>query len=419
MIRTTRGQLSKTGRLTIVLALALALGCVPCLAQEAGGGEDANLDGILDILGPPPGVTVAHPAEATGGAADVEAGSLLAISWNLEACDVWGIDEATGACGWIGCTGFEALNSSARDRYGRIFSVENDFRDGRHRSLVQVDPDSGAGTFVATLDLGDCEPDVRALAFSPDDRLYAINNACPCTIAPDDLYRIELSTGVGTRVGPTGLSGIQGLAFSPDGQLFGWDMALGLVEIDPVTGTASDVDHLVGAEVFVQTLAFTPDGRLLAANNELWEISTADGSAMRVGSETYRDVRGLEYVLPYLPLDLNTEPYRDEARINVNSARTITVAVLGNDAMDVRELVAGSMRFGPWEAAPAHDMERPLVLAQHLVELNGDGRLDLLLHFHVDETGIGCGSSSAMLQGQLHTGKPAEGTATFTTKGCP
>ena len=69
--------------------------------------------------------------------------------------------------------------------------------DGKS-NLVVIDPSSG-GHPVATLDLGVVVPDMRGLSFSPDGTLFGINNG-----SPDDLNRIDVTTGVGALVGTTG-----------------------------------------------------------------------------------------------------------------------------------------------------------------------------------------------------------------------
>jgi hypothetical protein len=104
-----------------------------------------------------------------------------------------------------------------------------------------MNPNTGRGTKVATLNFGDVIPDVRGLAFSPGGVLFAINNTGPPGGAnPDDLFAIDVGTGVGTLIGRTGFTGVQDLAFAPDGTLYGWDISAGLLTIDPLTGRVLD-----------------------------------------------------------------------------------------------------------------------------------------------------------------------------------
>ena len=89
-------------------------------------------------------------------------------------------------------------------------------------ALITINPATGAGSFFADLNFGAATPDIRGLAFSFTDVLFALSNMGPAA-NPDDLYTINVATGVGTLIGPTGFSGLQSIAFSPAGVLYGWD----------------------------------------------------------------------------------------------------------------------------------------------------------------------------------------------------
>ncbi len=58
----------------------------------------------------------------------------------------------------------------------------------------------------------------------------------------DNLYLIDLATGDSTRIGPVGFLDVEGLAFSPDGVLFGADdESNSLIQISTETGSAAAV----------------------------------------------------------------------------------------------------------------------------------------------------------------------------------
>jgi hypothetical protein len=67
---------------------------------------------------------------------------------------------------------------------------------------------------------------------------------------PSTLITIDTATGAGTAIGPiTGFPCVSGLAFAPDGTLYGVsDPAFGgtgdLIRIDPITGSATAVGLL-------------------------------------------------------------------------------------------------------------------------------------------------------------------------------
>jgi hypothetical protein len=77
-----------------------------------------------------------------------------------------------------------------------------------------------------------------------------------------------------------------------------------------------------------------------------------------------------------------------------------------------------TLRFGPDEASPAHDLTDHWTHADHLQDRNLDGFMDLMMHFRTQESGIACGDLSATLTGNLFSGQAIEGMDTFRTVGC-
>jgi len=79
-----------------------------------------------------------------------------------------------------------------------------------------------------------------------------------------------------------------------------------------------------------------------------------------------------------------------------NPRALVTVAVLSTDALDATTLDPNSARFGPGGAVEVHrDGEGNA--RRHLEDVDGDGRLDLVLHFRLGDTGLDCQSSEATL----------------------
>jgi hypothetical protein len=52
------------------------------------------------------------------------------------------------------------------------------------------------------------------------------------------------------------------------------------------------------------------------------------------------------------------------------------------------------------------------------MDTNGDGQLDLVLHFRTEQTGIQCGDTSANLTGETAAGGKIAGTDAIRTVGC-
>jgi hypothetical protein len=210
------------------------------------------------------------------------------------------INEAAGVGLAVGPSGTSSLNSLAADTSGTLFSATNAL--GAGGQLFTINPANGVGTPGPVLGFGAVAADVRGLAFSAANVLFAINNTGPAGgLNPDDLFTINVAAGAGALIGATGLTDLQGLDFAPDGTLYGWDITVGLVTIDPAIGAATDVNPAVGAPADIQSIVFGPDGTLYGARNELFTINTATGVTALVGSGGYADVRGIEFVSTGVP----------------------------------------------------------------------------------------------------------------------
>ena len=213
------------------------------------------------------------------------ADQILGIAWPSGA---YRIDLSMGTTLPLGSGSHTGLNSMARDPEGRLLSV------GTGGILVSINPASGATTEIATLTAGGAVPVVPSLAVSPLGTLYAINREFP-----DTLYTVDVNSGNMTRVGSVGAGfTIQGLAFSPQGTLYGWDIGQGLVTIDTTTGAATDVNPSVGAPVGLQCLAFSPAGVLYGAQYALYTIDTGTGTPTATAVHGLFDIRGIDFIVP-------------------------------------------------------------------------------------------------------------------------
>lgn len=103
-----------------------------------------------------------------------------------------------------------------------------------------------------------------------------------------------------------------------------------------------------------------------------------------------------------ITVDVTIKPGGEPNSINPNSKGLIPVAILGSPSFDVNWIEATSLTFGPRfgtsTASPAHHQ------GGHLEDVNGDGFIDLLLHFKTQETQIHSGATEACVMGNTFDG---------------
>lgn len=118
-----------------------------------------------------------------------------------------------------------------------------------------------------------------------------------------------------------------------------------------------------------------------------------------------------------IPVTIDIKPGEFPNSINPNSQGVIPVAILTTTAMDntaafdATAVDPTTVHFGRTgtEAAPVQDA---------LEDVDGDGDIDMILHFNTQDTGIQCGHTSATLTGQIFDGQTIHGTDSIETVGC-
>jgi hypothetical protein len=106
---------------------------------------------------------------------------------------------------------------------------------------------------------------------------------------------------------------------------------------------------------------------------------------------------------------IDIDPGKLHNRVNSNSNELIGVAVLATDLFDPLSVDRSSVRFGP-AGAQANDTRN--------VDVDGDGRLDIVFYFKGRQVGLTCGDASAVLLGATFDGKEFEGTDSVEVLGC-
>ncbi len=108
-------------------------------------------------------------------------------------------------------------------------------------------------------------------------------------------------------------------------------------------------------------------------------------------------------------IDIN--PGNSANTINPRNQGVIPVAILTTPNFKASTIAPLSVRFGPGQAREVHGKG-------HMEDVDGDGDRDLVLHFHMQETGIECGATSAILSARTVEGQSISGKDTIKTVGC-
>lgn len=162
----------------------------------------------------------------------------------------------------------------------------------------------------------------------------------------------------------------------------------------------------------------TEIGLALASNIDEIEVRWPSGSVQTLTNVSVNQY--LTIVEPETPLtvSIDVKPGSAINAINPNSRGNIPVAILTTctsqgEALDFDATTVDplSVEFGPTGATESHGRG-------HIEDVDGDGDLDLVLHFRTQQTGIQCGDIEVSLVGETFSGQAIAGTDSIRTTGC-
>ena len=102
----------------------------------------------------------------------------------------------------------------------------------------------------------------------------------------------------------------------------------------------------------------------------------------------------------FLTVEIDIKPGNNTNPINLKGKGVIPVAILSTSAWNTRSDSLSSVQFGPNGTSS---------LSSNLVDVNNDGRLDIVLHFRTQQSGIRASDTQACLVGQTRSGTSIQG----------
>jgi streptogramin lyase len=377
-------------------------------------------------------------------------------------------EDATGAFLGIFATGLPGDRplSMTVGPDGNLYVGMNNFGPPFESFIRRFDGQTGA--FIDTFAAGGGLLGPGHLVFGPDGNLYVASFG---PFANSKVIRYNGITGAYiddfVQVGSGGLLGAEGLVFGPDGNLYVTSRVTNQVlRYDGLTGAFLGVFAAVGQNGPID-LVFGPDGNLYVLNNPSTNLEVlrfdgltgafidvfvsaftggSDGSSLVfgrdgnlyvttafIGNSVWRfngstgqlidtfvssGSGGLSYATGLTfststpkRISIDIKPASFPNNINPRSAGVIPVAILTTDSFDATTVDWTTVRFGATgtEAAPVRFA---------LEDVDGDGDIDMILHFTTQSTGIACGETSASLTGETFGGQMIQGADSIHTVGC-
>lgn len=141
--------------------------------------------------------------------------------------------------------------------------------------------------------------------------------------------------------------------------------------------------------------------------------SSGSGLHLQLGSTPGPDGADPQWT-PHEPvtrLEIDIKPGSEPNAIHMGSRGLIPVAVLTTPEVDALEVDVQTLVFGPGSARIAHRLG-------HAEDVDGDGDVDLVVHFPVQDSELVCGETAAELSGRTLQGHPLRGSDSIRTVGC-
>jgi hypothetical protein len=155
--------------------------------------------------------------------------------------------------------------------------------DTRDKQVYDIDPASGALSVVTPIVF----PELINSMDVSENGLSVVHARTSGTTSTRTIQYLDACTGTLTMIGPHGATAFGGIAFGPDGRLFGIGSGDVLYELDLTTGLATSVGPL-GIDIGTSGLAWDcTNQRMFGADgnqDRVFEVDLVTGAATRVRS---------------------------------------------------------------------------------------------------------------------------------------
>ena len=241
---------------------------------------------------------------------------------------------------------------------------------------------------------------------------------------PEELYVVDTATGALLAQHTLSITQpIMGLDYDPDEDvLYGLRMGAAggkeVVIVDPATGVVTPVSANLGPGIGMPNGLTTldPAGNryffIGVPNSEtdyrIYSVDTATGvllASPAIAGSASAFPNGIDWA-PEAEPPVTEVTIDVLSTINVKSKGVIPVAILTTPSFDATTVDVSAVRFGPGEASETHGVGHPS-------DVDGDGDIDLVLHFRTQDAEIPCDATTATLTGDGFTG-----TDTIKVVGC-
>jgi hypothetical protein len=117
-----------------------------------------------------------------------------------------------------------------------------------------------------------------------------------------------------------------------------------------------------------------------------------------------------------LVVDIDIKPGSFPNSINLTSTGLIPVAILTTDDFDATTVDHTTVFFAG--ASEAHIKSKSGEVKRHEEDIDGDGDIDLIFHFDIQETSLLCIDTVAYVTGQTYGGLPIAGSDSVNLVDC-